>query len=145
MMQSMMGKNGVVLWKRAHGIDNTPVKPYSERKSMSAERTFASDTTDIKMLEAWLTSLAEKLAFQLRQQELLTACVTVKIKYANFDTHTLQKRIPYTCFDHVLLGVARELFDRLYQRRMLIRLLGVRFSGLVRGVQQLDMFEDTSE
>lgn len=145
MMQSMMGKNGVVLWKRAHGIDNTPVKPYSERKSMSAERTFASDTTDMKMLEAWLTSLTEKLAFQLRQQELLTACVTVKIKYANFDTHTLQKRIPYTCFDHVLLGVARELFSRLYNRRMLIRLLGVKLSHLVHGVQQLNMFEDTTE
>ncbi len=145
MMQSMMGKNGVVLWKRAHGIDNTPVKPYSERKSMSAERTFARDTTDIKMLEAWLTSLTEKLAFQLRQQELLTACITVKIKYANFDTHTLQKRIPYTCFDHVLLDVARELFSRLYSRRMLIRLLGVKLSHLVHGVQQLNMFEDTTE
>ena len=71
--------------------------------------------------------------------------VTVKIRYSNFDTHTLQKRVPYTCFDHVLMPVARELFDRLYQRRMLIRLVGVRFSGLIRGTQQLDLFEDTSE
>jgi DNA polymerase IV len=71
--------------------------------------------------------------------------LTVKIRYSNFDTHTLQKRIPYTSFDHVLMPVARELFDRLYQRRMLIRLVGVRLSGLVRGVQQLNLFEDTSE
>jgi DNA polymerase-4 len=87
----------------------------------------------------------EKLAFRLRREEKLTSCVTVKIRYSNFDTHTLQKQIPYTTFDHVLIPIARELFDRLYQRRMLIRLVGVRFSGLIRGVQQLDMFEDTSE
>ena len=75
----------------------------------------------------------------------LVSIVTVKIRYSNFDTHTLQKRIPYTSFDHVLMPVARELFDRLYQRRMLIRLVGVRFSGLIRGTQQLNLFEDTSE
>jgi DNA polymerase-4 len=92
-----------------------------------------------------LTSMVEKLAFQLRKEEKLTSLVTVKIRYSNFDTHTLQKRVPYTSFDHVLMPIARELFDRLYQRRMLIRLVGVRFSGLIRGVQQLNLFEDTSE
>jgi len=92
-----------------------------------------------------ITSMVEKLAFQLRKEEKLTSIVTVKIRYSNFDTHTLQKRIPYTSFDHVLMPAARELFDRLYQRRMLIRLVGVRLSGLVRGVQQLNLFEDTSE
>jgi DNA polymerase IV len=69
----------------------------------------------------------------------------VRIRYSDFDTHTLQKRIPYTSFDHTLINEAKELFCRLYQRRMLIRLIGVRVSGLVRGVQQLNMFEDTSE
>jgi DNA polymerase-4 len=89
--------------------------------------------------------MVEKIAFELRKQEKLTSCITVKIRYSNFDTHTLQKRIPYTSFDHVLADVAKELFARLYQRRMLIRLIGVRFSHLVRGVQQLDMFDDTPE
>jgi DNA polymerase-4 len=89
--------------------------------------------------------MVEKIAFDLRRQEKLTSCVTVKIRYSNFDTHTLQKRIPYTSFDHVLSETARELFGRLYQRRMLIRLIGVRFSHLVRGVQQLDIFDDTPE
>ena len=69
----------------------------------------------------------------------------MKIRYSNFDTHTLQKRVGYTSFDHVLIPLAKELFERLYQRRMLIRLVGVRLSGLVRGVQQLNLFEDTSE
>jgi DNA polymerase-4 len=75
----------------------------------------------------------------------MTSCVTVKIKYSNFDTHSQQLRIPYTQFDHTLLSTAKELFRKLYQRRMLIRLIGVRFSHLVSGTQQLDLFEDTSE
>jgi DNA polymerase-4 len=145
MMESLLGKNGIVIWKKANGIDPTPVVQYSERKSIGSERTFQRDTMDVAGLHDLLTSMVEKLAFQLRKEEKLTSIVTVKIRYSNFDTHTLQKRIPYTSFDHVLMPVARELFERLYQRRMLIRLVGVRFSGLIRGVQQLNLFEDTSE
>jgi len=145
MMDSLLGKNGIVIWKKANGIDSTPVVQYSERKSIGSERTFQRDTMDVGGLHDLLTSMVEKLAFQLRKEEKLTSCVTVKIRYSNFDTHTLQKRVPYTSFDHVLMPIARELFDRLYQRRMLIRLVGVRFSGLIRGVQQLNLFEDTSE
>jgi DNA polymerase-4 len=145
MMESLLGKNGIVIWKKANGIDPTPVEQYSERKSIGSERTFQRDTMDVAGLHDLLTSLVEKLAFQLRREEKLTSLVTVKIRYSNFDTHTLQKRVPYTAFDHVLMPIARELFDKLYQRRMLIRLVGVRFSGLIRGVQQLNLFEDTSE
>ena len=145
MMDSLLGKNGIVIWKKANGIDATPVVQYSERKSIGSERTFQRDTMDVAGLHDLLTSMVEKLAFQLRKEEKLTSIVTVKIRYSNFDTHTLQKRVPYTSFDHVLMPIARELFDRLYQRRMLIRLVGVRFSGLIRGVQQLNLFEDTSE
>jgi DNA polymerase-4 len=145
MMESLLGKNGLVIWKKANGIDPTPVVQYSERKSIGSERTFQRDTMDMAGLHDLLTSMVEKLAFQLRKEEKLTSMVTVKIRYSNFDTHTLQKRIAYTSFDHVLIPAARELFDRLYQRRMLIRLVGVRFSGLIRGVQQLNLFEDTPE
>jgi len=145
MMESLLGKNGMVIWKKANGIDPTPVVQYSERKSIGSERTFQRDTMDVAGLRDLLTSMVEKLAFQLRKEEKLVSIVTVKIRYSNFDTHTLQKRVPYTSFDHVLMPIARELFDRLYQRRMLIRLVGVRFSGLVRGTQQLNLFEDTSE
>lgn len=145
MMEGLMGKNGIVIWKKANGIDPTPVMQYSERKSISSERTFEKDTMDMKGLNDLLLSMVEKLAFQLRKEEKLTSIITVKIRYSNFDTHTLQKRIAYTSFDHVLIPLAKELFERLYQRRMLIRLVGVRLSGLVRGVQQLNLFEDTSE
>jgi DNA polymerase-4 len=145
MLEKLMGRNGLEIWKKANGIDSTPVISYSEQKSISTEHTFDKDTTDLHRLKQLLAGMVEKIAFELRNQEKLTSCVTVKIRYSNFDTHTLQKRIPYTSFDHVLIDIARELFSRLYQRRMLIRLIGVRFSHLVRGVQQLDMFDDTPE
>lgn len=145
MMEKLMGKNGLEIWKKANGIDPTPVISYSEQKSISSEHTFENDTTDLKRLRQLLVSMVEKIAFELRKQEKLTSCITVKIRYSDFDTHTIQKRIPYTSFDHILIEAAGELFERLYQRRMLIRLIGVRFSHLVRGVQQLDMFDDTPE
>lgn len=145
MMEKVLGKNGIILWKKANGIDHSPVEPYWEQKSISTERTFEQDTTDVKMLNRKLISMVEKIAFELRKQEKLTACVTLKIRYANFDTHTLQKRIHYTSFDHVLIGMVQELFKKLYTRRMLVRLIGVRFSELVHGTQQLNLFEDTPE
>ena len=145
MMEKVLGKNGIVIWKKANGIDSTPVQPYSEQKSISTERTFDQDTTDVKMLNEKLVSMVEKITFDLRKHQKLTSCVTVKIRYSNFDTYTLQKRIPYTSFDHKLIEVARELFSRLYQRRMLIRLIGVRFSNLVQGTEQLNLFEDVSK
>jgi len=145
MMESLMGKNGTEIWKRANGIDTTPVISYSEQKSISTEHTFEKDTTNIVRLNQLLVSMTEKLAYELRRQEKLTSCITVRIRYSDFDTQTMQKRIPYTAFDHVLIEAAKELFRRLYQRRMLIRLIGVRVSSLVRGVQQLNMFEDTPE
>lgn len=143
MMEKVLGKNGIVIWKKANGIDNTPIRSYSERKSISTERTFEQDSIDVVKMRDILSGMVEKLAFEMRQKQRLTACVTVKIRYSNFDTHTLQKHVPYTAFDHQLIPVAKELFERLYQRRMLIRLIGVRFSHLVQGVQQLNMFEDT--
>ena len=145
MMERVLGKNGIVIWEKANGVDNTPVQPYTEQKSMSSERTFEQDTIDVDYLNRLLIGMVEKLTFELRQSEKLTSCVTVKIRYSNFDTHTLQKRIPYTAFDHVLIAVVKNLFKRLYQRRMLIRLIGIKFSNMVQGAQQLNMFEDTPE
>lgn len=89
--------------------------------------------------------MVEKIAFELRKKQKLTGCITVKIRYSNFDTHTLQKHIPYTSFDHILQNIALELFHKIYSRRMLIRLIGVRLSKLVGGHQQLNMFEDSHE
>ncbi len=145
MIQRVLGKNGIDIWKKANGIDLTPIECYHEQKSMSNERTFEQDTIDIRLLNDCLSRMAEKLAFELRQQQKLTACITVKIRYANYDTHTIQQKVAYTAFDHSIIQTARELFQRLYSRRMLVRLIGLRLSCLVSGVQQLNLFEDTPE
>lgn len=145
MMERVLGKNGIEIWKKANGIDPSPVERYHERKSIGSEQTFETDTTDMRFLNEWIVRITEKLAFELRVRNKLTSCITVKIRYADFDTHTIQKRIPYTSFDHVLIREAKDLLQRLYKRRVLIRLLGVRFTHLVSGSQQLNLFEDTPE
>jgi DNA polymerase-4 len=145
LLTKVLGENGFVLWKKANGIDNTPVEPYSERKSISTEETFEQDTADVAFLKSLLVKMTEKLAFQLRSENKLTACITVKIRYSNFDTHTTQSRISYTSSDHTLIAKAKELFDKLYERRMLIRLIGIRFSHLVGGGNQINLFEDSEE
>jgi DNA polymerase-4 len=142
---SAFGKNGISLWNKAHGIDNSLVVPFSEQKSISTESTFDSDTIDVKKLKSILIAMVEKVAFQLRDQKKLTSCITVKIRYSNFDTETKQIHIPYTSSDHIILKVVQELFDKLYNRRMLIRLVGVRLSNLVQGNHQINLFEDTEE
>lgn len=144
-MGKLLGKNGIVLSQRSKGIDFTPVKPYSERKSISKELTFHHDTIDKKKLNTILTSLVEDLCFQLRNENWLTSCVTVKIKYANFDTHTKQATIFQTSCDQTLLKASTELLRSVYERRMRIRLLGVSFTKLVRGNYQINIFDDTQE
>lgn len=144
-LQEMIGRNGMELWKKANGIDTTPVEPYRERKSLSTEDTFHQDTTDLVFLRSVLCTMVEKLAYQLRNEGWLTANVTVKIRYSNFDTETRQVTLAYTASDHTLTKAVLEAFGKLYQRRMSLRLVGVRFSKLVRGSYQINLFEDTQE
>lgn len=144
-MERLLGKNGKVIWEKANGIDPQPVIPYSEKKSISSERTFEKDTINIQYVKSVLIKLTEELAFELRKSKKLTSIITVKLRYTNFDTHTRQKRIPYSASDHHLIKVVHELFEQLYERRMLIRLVGVKCSGLVTGFPQIDLFEDASD
>lgn len=144
-LQQMIGKNGVEIWKKANGIDNNPVEPYTERKSISTEHTFDQDTIDLTAIKSLLTGMVAQLSYQLRTEVLLASTVVVKIRYNNFDTETKQLKIPYTSFDHVLTTTALDLFTKLYTRRMRLRLIGIRFTGLVRGTYQINMFEDTTE
>jgi DNA polymerase-4 len=145
MMNRVFGKNGAVIWKKANGIDNTPVIRYHERKSISTERTFDKDTTDVKKLESIIVAMAENLIYQLRRGNKVTACVTFKIRYSDFQTYTKQKRIPYSASDHTIIPIIKELYKSLYQRRLLVRLIGVRFSHLVSGGHQINLFEDNDK
>ena len=141
-MQELLGKNGLSLWKKANGIDQSPIVPYSVRKSISTEKTFDKDTQDLKELKALLLTMVEKVAFQMRDSNLMCSTITVRIRYSNRDTETAQQKIAFTSNDEVLIKCAHELFNKLYQRRMLLRLIGVKLSGLVHGHQQIDLFQD---
>jgi DNA polymerase-4 len=145
LMQQVLGENGTSIWRKANGIDDSSVIPYSERKSISTEQTFDKDTLDVKAMKGILLSMTERLAFQLRSEEKLTACVNVKIRYSDFNTYSMQIRIPYTSLDHILIEKVKDLFDKLYQKRMLIRLIGVKFTHLVYGGHQYNLFDETVE
>src|SRR5690606_31722177 len=145
MLTSVMGKNGQTIWNRANGIDNTPVIPYCERKSISNERTFNLDTIDVQKLRDTLTAMADTLCYQLRLGNKMTGCVSVKIRYSDFQTYNKQLRIPYTSADHILVPAVMELFSKLYERRILVRLIGVKFSHLVGGHYQINLFDDNEK
>jgi len=145
MMTNLLGKNGIELSRRANGIDETPIVPFHEAKSMGTENTFDTDTIDIVFLHRELARMTEQVAFELRQSNKLCGRVTVKIRYSDFQTLTKQCTIPYTAADHVLLAEVKQLFNDLYQRRVLIRLIGIRFSNLVSGNYQIQLFTDTQE
>lgn len=142
-MQKVLGENGQSIWYKANGIDNNPVVPYSEQKSMSTETTFDKDTTDIEMLKNMLVAMIDRLAFDLRKAKRVTGCITLKLKYSDFQTHTYSKSFGYTASDHVLLNHILELFKLNYTRRVLIRLIGIKFSNIVSGFTQINLFEDT--
>lgn len=144
-MQRVLGENGAAIWRKANGIDHSPLVPYSENKSISTETTFDKDTIDVHYLQQVLINMTESLAYQLRSKKKLTACVTIKIRYSDFNTYTMQCKVPYTAMDHVLIDKVKTLFHKLFQKRLLIRLIGIRFSHLVQGSYQFDLFDDMTE
>lgn len=144
LMEKAFGKNGRSIWYKANGIDNSPVVPYHEKKSISTERTFHKDTIDVFKLRNMVMAMVEQLAYELRRAGKVTSCISIKIRYADFQTYSKQKKIPYTSCDHTLIDWGKEIFDQLYSRRVRVRLIGVRLSDLAGGGHQIDLFNDDS-
>jgi DNA polymerase-4 len=145
MMFKILGQNGLSLWQKANGIDLAPVVPYRERKSIGSQITFESDSMDIHKMKSMLNTMVTSLTYELRSQQKLTACITVTIRYSNFETVTQQARIPYTALDSFLIVKAQDLFKKLYAKRMLLRLIGVKFSHLVNGFEQIGLYGTSEE
>lgn len=144
-MNTVLGKNGLILLQKAKGIDMSPVIPYHEQKSIGTQSTFKADTIDTESINHLLTAMVMGIAYELRQKRKLAACITVTVRYSNFEDVTKQASIPYTSIDSVLIHKAKELFKQVYQKRMLIRLVGVRLSNLVSGFEQIDLYTDSQE
>lgn len=145
LMEKAFGKNGEMIWRKANGIDNSPVIPFHEKKSISTERTFERDTIDVHKLQCMIIAMVEQLAFELRRAVKVCSCVSVKIRYSDFQTLSKQKKISYTSCDHILIDHVKELFNSLYNRRVRIRLIGVKFSDLAGGGHQIDLFQDNDK
>jgi len=145
LLEREFGKPGLSMWKKANGEDNSPVVPYREQDSISSERTFHSDSIDMTFLHDEIRRQTAQLAYELRALNKLTACITVKLRYADFNTFTKQAKIPYTAQDSTLTEYSLSLFNRLYERRQAIRLVGVRFSVLTPGSSQLNLFDNTEK
>lgn len=139
-LERAFGRHGTFLFRRARGEDDSPIVSHREQKSLSSESTFMQDTMDISFLKTTLSGMVEKLTYQLRKQGKLTACISVKLRYANFETVSKQMRIPYSANDDELIHKAWELFEKLYEKRVRVRLVSVRLSELVSGGAQIQLF-----
>jgi DNA polymerase-4 len=144
-LEAYFGKWGRKLWEKGHGISDSPVEAYSEQKSLSHETTFNEDSNDSDFLHRHLVQLTEETAYDLRKEEKITGCVTVKLRYADFTTVSRQEVIDYTAFDPVLLTRVKGLFEKLWKKGEKVRLLGVRFSHLVPMTLQMNLFDDALE
>ncbi|MBN1990682.1 MAG: DNA polymerase IV [Bacteroidales bacterium] len=143
-LEKSFGKMGYIIWQKAQGIDNSQVNPFHEAKSISTERTFNEDKTDVTYLKTMLSRMAEKLCFELRTKQKLASVVAVKIRYSNFDTHSLQRQVEYTSLDHHITPIANSLFEQLYRKGTPVRLIGIKVGGLINGEQQLDLFDSAA-
>jgi DNA polymerase-4 len=144
-LETVFGKHGRYIWERANGIDESEIVPHSDRKSISTENTFHTDVADKKTLETVLVSMTEELAFKLRKENKLASCLAIKVRYANFETHTVQEKIALTAAEHILIPGIKNLLKKAWNGHRPIRLIGVRLSNITQGSYQINLFEDNEE
>ena len=144
-LEEKLGKYGRDLWLKAQGIYDGEVNNEREAKSISTENTFHESTDNKDFLLSEIVRMTEKVAYELRQDAKLAGCLTVKIRYSNFETVSRQTSINTTFQDDELIPVAKQLFQNLYNERRLVRLLGVRLSDLSSDVMQGSLFNDADK
>jgi DNA polymerase IV len=139
------GKHGRSLRERASGVDDRPVEPNREEKSISAEETYATDICGAPQLVAQLMHLADRATSRLRAHQLAAGTVNIKIRRADFTTYSRQRGLGAVTQDsRCIAAAARTLLEEwmALQPRAAVRLLGVGVSDL-QTVQQRDLFADT--
>lgn len=144
-LERIAGKWGEALWHKAHGRGSAEITTDWEQKSMSHENTFTTNYTDVDFLHKELVRLTEKTAYSLREEERMTGCVTIKIRYSDFETTSRQETVDYTALDDVLIAKVKDLFTKSYEKGRPVRLLGVRFSHMIPITTQMSLFENKVE
>ncbi len=141
----LFGRYSQRIRERAAGLDDRPVIPDRDEKSLSAEETFERDIGDTRALQAELTRLAGRACERLRHKQLVAGCIGVKIRRADFVTFTRQRAVaPPTHDGRTVANVARELLTRWLRSApdAKLRLLGVVLTDL-SPASQLGLFEAT--
>jgi DNA polymerase-4 len=141
-LEGLFGPPGRSLWRRCQGCDESPVRRRAQAKSISRERTFGDDISDLGRLSEALSLLSEKVARQLRKENAAARVITLKFRYADFKTETRATTLPTpTRDDRTIFAVARSALLQACKRRVRLRLIGVSASGLSMNGWQLDLFE----
>jgi DNA polymerase-4 len=141
-LEQRLGKYGLELIQKAQGISSSQLHSYHEAKSVSSENTFHENTDDMEFLMRELVRMTEKVAHELREDNLMAGVIAVKIRYPNFETTSRQTTIPYTFYDDELIPVAKDLFHKLYRPGEKVRLMGVRLAELTNEAVQTNLFSD---
>ncbi len=140
--------SGIHLWNLAFGIDDRPVAPDCEEKSISREHTFPEDCGSMEIIRQLLLELSEQVGRRLRKSGRYAGCVSIKLRYSDFRTHTRQEsmRIPTDCDRDLLLHALGLLEEQKIKQP--VRLIGFGVNRLVDSPfhenDQQELFEDTS-
>jgi DNA polymerase-4 len=141
-LEKIFGQWGTALYRKARGGDSYEFVLDAEPKSISHNHTFGEDTTDVVALESMLSHLSQKACKRLREAGLSSRTLTLTIRYAGFDTYTRSKTLPEPIqFDADAFAAFLSLFREHRNRQRKVRLLGVAFSGLTHGNEQLDLLD----
>lgn len=147
LLEEAYGKWGTSLYRKARGISDSPVTGETEDpRSISRETTLETDSSDPLFLKSTLSYLTEKAAAQLREKKLFAGTVTLKLRDSGFKTVTRSKTLDMaTAEDHTLFSTGTKLLDKLFTRRVRVRLIGIAFTSLTaHPYRQEDLFNNKS-
>lgn len=144
LLTAWYGKTGTFLYDKARGISHSRVGESHPVRSLSREHTFETDQQDIGLLSDYIFQLSERLVFDLLREEKTCGSLTLKIRYANFDTFTRQCSFSSTDSLKEITATAIRFFENIYDGKRKIRLIGVRLGQLQQDVAVLSLFNDYS-
>jgi len=146
-LKSRFGVFGDMLYRHANGLDNSPVTPPGEAKSISRETTFEEDTHDNVFLSATMRYLSEKVGADLRSYGKQAKCVSIKVRYSDFTTITRQRTLSQlTDIDQAIFETGNDLLQKAIEtERQAIRLIGIGVSNLSEPGRQLMLMNDTEQ
>ncbi len=141
-LSALLGKFGTDLWEKTNGKGNDILVTGHERKSISKETTFDKDLVSKPKIEAILFELVSEACQLLRNENWQTSTVSIKLRYTDFVTLTRARTIEPTDDDKVVYEIAKDLFEKSFNRRVGIRLIGIHLNKLNHFTEQCILFED---